>query len=215
MPPSMAGCGRRSRSCCMPLLAGFRRSRATRSISRGAVRRPDPRRRRPRRGDVVRARQRAGAAAGAPPLPPAPPRRAARRHARWCRPGRSRSRSARASARDAAADQRRPALADLCRQARPERRLPAAQGGQGAGADLRAAGRRLRRACRLRARHRGQAGHVARGRPCARCSICRPAACGSRAASATRAFRPGRFRSTSTTAASSSRATSGRSPSTS
>ena len=47
------------------------------------------------------------------------------------------------------------------------------------------------------------------------CSICRPAACGSKAASATRAFRPARFRSTSTKAASSSRATAGRSPSTS
>ena len=126
-----------------------------------------------------------------------------------------RARAPRALRQGRAADQRRPALAHLCRQAR---RRPAnfqlVKEDKSPGADLRAAGRRLHRACRLRARHRGQAGDACAGRPCARISIFRPARCASKAASATCAFRPDRFRSTSTRAASSSPATGGRSPST-
>ena len=91
---------------------------------------------------------------------------------------------------------------------------PAHQGRQVAGADAGAPGRKLHRACRLWARHRGQARDLERADPA---RGLRPAGrrhAPGRRASAMRAFRPDRSRSTSTKAASSSLATAGRSLST-
>ena len=88
----------------------------------------------------------------------------------------------------------------------------ARQGGQGAAPDLRAAARRLRGQCRLRARERRPRRCNCAPRRCAKCSRFRPAACASKAGSAMPAFRRGRSRSISTRAASSRPATSGRSP---
>ena len=67
-----------------------------------------------------------------------------------------------------------------------------------------AAGRRLYRACRLRARHRGQAGDAARADRARGVRSAGRRRCAWRARSATCAFRPSRSRSTSSRAASSS-----------
>ena len=72
--------------------------------------------------------------------------------------GRGRVAGRRPLRRRRAGHHRRAALAGLCRQARPDRRVPPGQGRPLAAADLRAAGRRLHRACRVRPCERGQAG---------------------------------------------------------
>ena len=99
-------------------------------------------------------------------------------------------------------------------EARRARQFPAGPGRQVAGAHAGAAGRQLRRACRLRARHRGQAGDLERAdrARAVRSAGRRPAHGRPRRRRA--ASRPDRFRSTCSRAANSSPATAGRSPST-
>ena len=103
-----------------------------------------------------------------------------------------------------AGDQRRPHLAGLRRQAGRHRDFPSRQGGPAA---------RRRPSCCRRATtscmpafglaSAAKTDATARARPCAKSSTFRPAASGSKAASAMSASRPGRYRSTSSPAASS------------
>ncbi len=141
--------------------------------------------------------------------------RGARPPSPWCRPGRPRSRSRRASARTPAPSPAGSTWRVYAAKADDKGNFRLVKEDKSPAPTLVLPAGHLHRACRLRPCHRGQAGDACAGRPCTRCSICRPAACGSKAGSATRAFRPGRFPSTSTKAASSSPATAGRSPSTS
>ena len=103
-------------------------------------------------------------------------------------------------------------LAHLSRQAGPQRRVPADQGGAHRGADIPVAARRLHRARHVRPRAARSSRCSCARKPCARCSTSRPAASASKAASATPASRPARSISTSIRAASSNPATSGRWP---